>query len=94
MRGAPALAILAVGHLTGALAVPAYVLLLSGKARYSTLAGASCLVFQLVALPILVPRYGLIGAALSSACAAIGPSAQSAAAAMSIPLSMCMRRSF
>ena len=67
MRGAPALAILAVGHLTGALAVPAYVLLLSGKARYSTLAGASCLVFQLVALPILVPRYGLIGAALSSA---------------------------
>lgn len=67
VRGAPALAILALGHLFGALALPAYVLLLSGKARYSTLAGASCLVFQLVALPIMVPRFGLVGAALSSA---------------------------
>jgi len=64
--GVPALAILAVGNLAGALAVPAYVLLLGGKARYSTLAGASCLIFQLVSLPILVPRYGITGAALAS----------------------------
>ncbi len=67
LRAAPALAILSLGHLTGALAVPAYVLLLGGKARYSTIAALTCLVFQLVALPILVPRYGLIGAAVSSA---------------------------
>ncbi|MDB4932402.1 MAG: polysaccharide biosynthesis protein [Myxococcaceae bacterium] len=65
--GVPALAILALGNLAGALAVPAYVLLLGGKARYSTLAGASCLIFQLVSLPILVPRYGITGAALASA---------------------------
>jgi O-antigen/teichoic acid export membrane protein len=67
LLGVPALAILAVGNLAGALAVPAYVLLLGGKARYSTLAGASCLIFQLVSLPILVPRYGITGAALASA---------------------------
>jgi O-antigen/teichoic acid export membrane protein len=65
--GVPALAVLAVGNLAGALAVPAYVLLLGGKARYSTLAGASCLLFQLLSLPILVPRYGINGAALASA---------------------------
>jgi O-antigen/teichoic acid export membrane protein len=67
LRAAPALAILSIGHLSGALAVPAYALLLGGKARYSTIAAVSCLLFQLVALPILVPRYGLIGAAISSA---------------------------
>jgi O-antigen/teichoic acid export membrane protein len=65
--GVPALAILALGNLAGALAVPAYVLLLGGKARYSTLAGASCLIFQCASLPILVPRYGITGAALASA---------------------------
>lgn len=62
-----ALAVLAVGNLCGALAVPGYVLLLSGHARYSTVAGFSCLAFQAVALPVLVPRYGMVGAALSSA---------------------------
>lgn len=65
--GTGALAILALGNLCGALAVPGYVLLLGGHTRYSTLAGASCLAFQLASLPLLVPRYGLAGAALSSA---------------------------
>lgn len=67
VRGAPALALLAIGHLSGALALPAYTLLLGGKARFSTMAGAVCLVFQLVALPLWVPVYGLTGAALSAA---------------------------
>ncbi len=65
--GTGALAILALGNLCGALAVPGYVLLLGGHTRYSTVAGASCLAFQVASLPLLVPRYGMVGAALSSA---------------------------
>ncbi len=66
-RGAPAMAILAVGQLSSAMALAAYTLTLSGRARWSALAGGVCVVLQVVLLPILVPRYGMIGAAMSSA---------------------------
>ena len=67
VRGAPAMAILAVGQLSSAMALAAYTLVLSGNTRFSALSGASCVIIQLVLLPILVPRYGLTGAAVSSA---------------------------
>ncbi len=67
IRGAPAMAILAVGQLSSAMALPAYALSLSGNARYSAASGGICVALQVILLPILVPRYGLTGAAMSSA---------------------------
>jgi O-antigen/teichoic acid export membrane protein len=67
VRGAPAMAILAVGQLASAMALPASALTLSGNARWSALSGGICIALQVLLLPILVPRYGLTGAAISSA---------------------------
>ena len=67
IRGVHALAILSLGYLTSSLALPAYTLYLSGNAHWSAVAGVTCVVIQCVLLPILVPRYGLTGAAISSA---------------------------
>ncbi len=67
LRGVPALAVLSVGYLASSLALPAYVLFLSGNARYSAAAGITCVALQCLLLPVLVPRWGLTGAALSAA---------------------------
>lgn len=63
----PALALLAVAHLWSALALSAYVLPLSGHARYGAAVAVVGTALQCVLLPVLVPRYGILGAALSSA---------------------------
>ncbi|MBI5512290.1 MAG: oligosaccharide flippase family protein [Deltaproteobacteria bacterium] len=65
-RGASALAVLAVGQLAGALAVPAYALLFGGNGRYSAYAGLLCVAVQLSVLGPLCQRYGPLGAALGA----------------------------
>ncbi len=65
LRGIPALRILAMGYLFSALALPAYVLFLSGNARYSAVSGIVSVALQAMLLPVLVPRWGLTGAAVS-----------------------------
>ncbi|MEZ4410749.1 MAG: oligosaccharide flippase family protein [Polyangiales bacterium] len=67
VRAVPALAILSCAHLVAALAVPAYTLFLSGRALYSAASGVLCLAVQAALLPVLVPRFGLTGAAAASA---------------------------
>lgn len=67
VRAVPALRVLSCAHLVAALAVPAYTLYLSGRALYSAASGVVCLVVQAGLLPVLVPRWGLTGAAAASA---------------------------
>lgn len=61
--GAAALAVLAIGHAVNALALSSFALPLSGNARYTTYVALGALVFQGALCAILVPRYGLFGAA-------------------------------
>lgn len=68
---APALTVLALAHLWSALALPAYVLPLGGHARYSAVAALVGAVLQCVLLPTLVPRHGLLGAAVSAGTALV-----------------------
>lgn len=66
---APALAILALGHLASVLPLATYALWLSGNVRYSAVAGIICIAVQCALLPLLVPRFGLTGAAVATAVA-------------------------
>jgi O-antigen/teichoic acid export membrane protein len=66
-QGAPAMIALSVGHTINALSLSAFAIPMSGHARYSTYAAITSLVIQAVLLPVLLPRYGLTGAAISSA---------------------------
>jgi O-antigen/teichoic acid export membrane protein len=65
-RGAAALAVLALGQLAGALAVPAYALLFGGHGRFSAYAGLLCVAVELALLGPLCQRYGTVGAALGA----------------------------
>lgn len=64
-QGVPALCVLAVGHTANALALASFVLPLSGNARYTTWVAAFTLVLQGTLSMILVPRFGLLGAAIA-----------------------------
>ncbi len=66
-QGAPAMAILAVGHTVNALSLAAYAVPMSGHARFGTYAALTSVALQSVLLPVLVPRLGLTGAAVASA---------------------------
>ena len=67
-RGAElTLGILALGHTVNSLALASFVLPLSGHGRYTTFAAAGALVLETVLGVILVPRLGLVGAALAFA---------------------------
>lgn len=66
-QGAPAMIALSVGHTINALSLSAFAIPMSGHARYSTYAAITSLVIQAVLLPLLLPRFGLTGAAISSA---------------------------
>ncbi len=63
-EGAPALAVLAAAHAVNAIALASFVLPLSGNARYTTWVAACTLVVQAGLGVVLVPRFGLVGAAL------------------------------
>lgn len=71
VAAAPALAVLAVAHLWSALALPSYVLPLGDHARYAAGAAAVGAALQCGLLPVLVPRYGLLGAATSAGTALV-----------------------
>ncbi|HEY1956549.1 MAG TPA: oligosaccharide flippase family protein [Polyangiaceae bacterium] len=62
-QGTLALAVLAVGHTVNALALSSFALPLSGNARYTTYVALGALVFQGALCALLVPRWGLFGAA-------------------------------
>jgi O-antigen/teichoic acid export membrane protein len=62
-RGAVALAVLAVGHTVNALALSSFALPLSGNARYTTYVALFALALQGTLCAVLVPRFGLLGAA-------------------------------
>lgn len=66
-QGAVAMAVLALGHTFNALALAAFALPMSGNGRYGTIAAVITLLLQCVLLPVLIPRYGLTGAAISTA---------------------------
>lgn len=66
-RASSALAILAIGHLSSALSVAPYALLLSPYARLTFFTGSFSVIAQCVLLPTLIPRFGLAGAAASTA---------------------------
>ncbi len=66
-EGVQAMAILAVGHTVNALSLSSFAIPMSGHARYSTYAAFVSLALQAVLLPLLLPRLGLTGAAISSA---------------------------
>ena len=61
--GALALAVLAVGHTANALALSSFALPLSGNARLTTYVATATLIFQGALCAVLVPRFGLFGAA-------------------------------
>lgn len=65
--GAIAMAILSLGHTVNALSLSSFAIPMSGNARYSTYAAITSLLIQAVLLPVLLPRIGLTGAAISSA---------------------------
>jgi O-antigen/teichoic acid export membrane protein len=67
VQGAPAMIALSVGHTVNALSLSAFAIPMSGHARYSTYAAITSLAIQAVLLPLLLPRWGLTGAAISSA---------------------------
>ncbi len=64
-RGRVALAVLAVGHVANTLALSSFALPLSGNARFTTWVAAGALVFQTVLCVVLVPRFGVVGAAIA-----------------------------
>jgi O-antigen/teichoic acid export membrane protein len=70
-RGATAMAILSVGHTVNAIALASFALPMGGHARYGALTAVLCVALQCVLLPTLVPRWGLTGAAISSAAGLI-----------------------
>jgi O-antigen/teichoic acid export membrane protein len=65
--GVPALAVLAIGHVANALALSSFVLPLSGNGRYTTYVAVSTLVVQTILCFVLVPRFGILGAAIALA---------------------------
>lgn len=66
-QGSAAMVVLAGGHLFNALSLSAWAVSMSGHARFTTVAAGLAVLLQVVLLPILVPRYGLLGAAVSAA---------------------------
>lgn len=64
-RGTIALAVLAVGHVANALALSSFAIPLSGNARLTTYVAAGALVVETALCVALVPRFGVVGAALS-----------------------------
>lgn len=67
----PALGWLALGQFFSALSLPVYVLPLGRRAHLSTLSAAVAIALQLVVPRLLIPRWGLAGAAFSFALALI-----------------------
>jgi O-antigen/teichoic acid export membrane protein len=65
--GALALAILAAGHTANALALASFTLPLSGNGRYTTYVALGTLAFQAALCAVLVPRMGMLGAAIALA---------------------------
>lgn len=70
--GTAALGVLAIAHLVNACALAAYVIPMSGRGHYSMLTALLAILFQLAVLPILIPRYGLTGAAVGAALGLAG----------------------
>ncbi len=64
-QGAAALAVLAIGHTVNALALSSFALPLSGNARYTTYVALGALALQAGLAALLVPRFGLLGAAIA-----------------------------
>ena len=64
-QGTAALAVLAIGHVANALALSSFVLPLSGNGRFTTAVAVATLVVQSALGFALVPRFGLLGAALA-----------------------------
>jgi O-antigen/teichoic acid export membrane protein len=71
-QGAPALAMLALGHTVNALALTSFALPLSGRGRLTTWVAACTLIAQTVLSALLVPRFGVLGAATALACGLVG----------------------
>lgn len=65
--GATAMAVLTVGHFVSAVSLAAYVIPMGRRPWLSTLCAAGSVVVQALILPTMVRRYGLTGAAISSA---------------------------
>lgn len=65
-QGTTAMAVLALGHTCNALSLASFALPMSGNGRYGTVSAVITVLLQCVLLPILVPRYGLTGAAIST----------------------------
>ena len=66
-QGSTAMVVLAGGHLFNALSLSAWAVSMSGHARFTAVAAGLAVLVQAVLLPTLVPRYGLLGAAIASA---------------------------
>jgi len=64
-EGRAALAALAIGHVANALALASFTIPLSGHARATTMVAAIVVVVQSVACVVLVPRWGVLGAAIA-----------------------------
>jgi O-antigen/teichoic acid export membrane protein len=64
-RASTALGVLAIAYLFSALSLGSYALPLSGNARFNVYAALVSLALQLVVPNLLIPRYGLVGAAAS-----------------------------
>ncbi|CAN5538760.1 polysaccharide biosynthesis C-terminal domain-containing protein [soil metagenome] len=63
---APALALLSVAQLLGAMSIPAQTIVVGSKRGASVVAAVASLGTQVVLLPILCRRYGMVGAATAS----------------------------
>ncbi len=64
-RGHVALAALAIGHVANALALSSFAIPLGGYGRLTTIVAAVTLLVQSIACVVLVPRYGVLGAAIA-----------------------------
>lgn len=72
VRGAGALTILVAGQLVSALCLSAWVVALSGRAAWSAATAAVFVLVDVLLLRALIPRYGMNGAALSTALVVAG----------------------
>jgi O-antigen/teichoic acid export membrane protein len=77
--GTTAMAILAVGHLINAISLAPYVLAQSALGHLGGYTAVASTLLQCVLVPLLAPRYGLVGAALSASVGiGLGQAIQSA----------------
>jgi O-antigen/teichoic acid export membrane protein len=71
-RGHVALAVLAIGHVANALALSSFAIPLSGNARFTTYVAACAFVVETILCALLVPRFGVLGAAIAMSSGLVG----------------------